>query len=346
MLKRILVLLFGVGVPLIMIAVVFIGYDWVFDSNVQIEEPYSLYVYPEENPRDILNKLLEDEVVDDRASFIFVAQQKKWNTSKPGHYIIEPGMSNNELINMLRAGLQTPVKLILNNIESVADVCGQASALLMVDSVALFERFIDPVFLAENNLNYATVRQIVIPNTYEFYWNTGADGFRERLLREYHAFWNNGRNQKAAALGLNRLEVSTLASIVQKETARGDEMPVVAGLYLNRLRKNMKLQSDPTVIYARQLKEGDVTIRRVLYADLKIDSPYNTYRYAGLPPAPITIPTIQAIDAVLNPQKHNYIFMCADPDRPGYHSFALTDREHARNRKKYTKWLDEQGVRR
>jgi UPF0755 protein len=186
----------------------------------------------------------------------------------------------------------------------------------MVDSASLFNSLVDADFLAENDLNYATIRKIIIPNTYEFYWTTDAEGFRDRMLREYNAFWNNGRNQKATALGLNQLQVSTLASIVQKETARGDEMPVVAGLYLNRLRKNMKLQSDPTVIYAKQLKEGNVEIRRVLYEDLKIDSPYNTYMYAGLPPAPITIPTIQAIDAVLNPQKHNYIFMCADPDRP------------------------------
>jgi UPF0755 protein len=255
-------------------------------------------------------------------------------------------MSNNEMINMLRAGLQTPVQLTLNSVESVADVSGQAGAMLMVDSASLFNSLVDADFLAENDLNYATIRKIIIPNTYEFYWTTDAEGFRDRMLREYNAFWNNSRNQKATALGLNQLQVSTLASIVQKETARGDEMPVVAGLYLNRLRKNMKLQSDPTVIYAKQLKEGDVEIRRVLYEDLKIDSPYNTYMYAGLPPAPITIPTIQAIDAVLNPQKHNYIFMCADPENPGYHSFAATSRDHEKNRKKYIKWLNEQGIRR
>ena len=346
MLKRILILIFGVGIPLVMIAIVFVGYSWVFDSNVKVDEPYALYVFPEENPRDILDKLLADNVVDDEASFVMVAQQKKWETAKTGYYTIEPGMSNNDMINMLRAGLQTPIKLTINGVESVSDVCGMVASELLVDSAELFQQFTDNEFLANHDLNYATVRHIIIPNTYEFYWNISTSGFAERMLKEYRGFWNNSRNQQAAAIGLSQLEVSTLASIVQKETARGDEMAVVAGLYLNRLRKNMRLQSDPTVIYAKQLREPDVEVRRVLYADLEIDSPYNTYRNAGLPPAPITISTIQAIDAVLNAQKHQYIFMCADPDRPGYHSFAANSRDHEKNRRKYIRWLNEQGIRR
>ncbi len=343
--RRILVLLFGVFVPLVMIVLVFLAYSWVFDDNTKIDSAYELFVYSEEDPRDVLDKLLADEVVDDERSFILVAQQKKWYTAKPGRYLIEPGMSNNEMVNMLRAGLQTPVSLTINNVESIAEVSGQIGQALMVDSTTVFQAFVADTFLQGNGLNYTTVRYIIIPNPYEMYWNTSVEKLRERLLDEHNRFWNDDRQARANAIGLNELEVSTLASIVQKETSRLDEMPVVAGLYLNRLKRGMKLQSDPTVIYAKQLRDG-ITVKRVLYEDLEIDSPYNTYQYAGLPPAPITIATIQAIDAVLHAANHNYIYMCADPDNPGYHSFAANSRQHSINRQKYIKWLNEQGIRR
>lgn len=344
MLKRILILIFGIGIPLVMIVAVFVGYSWVFESNVNVKEPYEVYVFPEENPRDVLNKLLAANVVKDKASFVLLAQQKRWHNAKPGRYLIEPGMSNNDLINMFRGGMQAPMRLTINMATSVADVCGQAGKQLMADSNALFVAFTDEAFLADNRLNFATVRSIIIPNTYEVYWSSTAVEFRDRMVKEYYKFWNSKRTELAKGINLSPTEVSTLASIVEKETAKAEEMPIVAALYLNRLKKGMYLQSDPTVIYARQLRDPGVEITRVLYADLEIDSPYNTYRNPGLPPAPITIPSITAIDAVLHADNNDYLFMCADPERPGYHSFAKNSAQHQLNVRKWHKWLNDNNI--
>ncbi len=349
MLKKLLVITFGVLLPLALIITVFIGYGWVFDNNVKLPEGEELVVlvYPEQNPRDIYQFLVDNEVLENEKSFIFVAQQKKWNTAKTGRYVVKKGMSNDDLVNMFRAGLQEPLNVTLNNISSIADLAGMASHQLMEDSTAIFEAFVNQEFLQENNVDFATVRSLVIPNTFEFYWNVTADDFRDRLVKAYHEFWNETRLAQAKKINLSPLQVAVLASIVQKETAQFDEMPVVAGLYLNRLKQGILLQSDPTVIYAKQLQEGmDLKISRVLYADLKIDSPYNTYKYAGLPPAPITIATSQAIDAVLQADNHKYIFMCANPDNPGYHSFAETLRQHNINKEKYVRWLNKNNIKR
>jgi len=347
MLKKILLLFFGVFIPLVLIVVAFVGYGWVFDSNVNLakDKTYELFVMPEDDPRDVLNKLVKDSIIKNQRSFILVAQQKKWLTAKSGRYIIRSGMSNNELVNMLRGGLQTPVQLVINQVTSIADVAQAAGNQLMIDSAEIFQALVDPEFMREKNLSYANIRSIIIPNTYEVYWNAGAESLRRRLVQEYDNFWNESRRMQAEGMQLTPIQVSVLASIVEKETAKVDEMPIVAGLYLNRLKKGMKLQSDPTVIFAKKLIEGDdIEIRRVLYADLEIDSEYNTYKYAGLPPGPITIPSTQALLAVLHPQKNEYIYMCADPDRPGYHSFAKNDAQHAVNKKKWVKWLNDNKI--
>jgi len=349
MLKKLLIIIFGVFIPLAMIIAVFVGYNFVFDSNVTLAdgEEVELFVYPEDDPRDILDELLKKDVIKNEGSFKMVARQKQWYTAKPGRYIVKAGMSNNDLVNMFRAGLQTPVLLTINQVASVSDVAGTIGKQMMADSADIFTAFVDEHFLTENNLNYATVRSIVLLNTYEMYWNISVESIRDRLVKEYQSFWNDERRAAASKQNLNPVQVSILASIVEKETAKFDEMPIVAGLYINRLKKGMKLQSDPTVIYAKKLREGmDIEMQRVLYADLEIDSPYNTYKYAGLPPAPITIPSLQAINAVLHPQQHNYIFMCADPERPGYHSFAANNAQHNINKKKYVKWLNENGIKR
>lgn len=347
MLKKLLIAIFGILLPLGLIIIVFIGYNFVFDSNVTLEgdREFEVFVLNQDNPLDIYNKLVGAGILKNESSFKMVAQQKKWSVAKSGRYIVKSGMNNNDLVNMFRAGLQEPVLVTINQVASVSDVAGQASKQLMNDSVAFFSVFVNEDFLAATKLDYASVRSIILPNTYEFYWNTSVVDFRERIVKEYEAFWNEERRGQANAKGLNPLKVSILASIVEKETANYDEMPVVAGLYLNRLKKGMLLQSDPTVIYAKKLKEGmDIEITRVLYADLEIDSPYNTYKYAGLPPAPITIPSLQAINAVLNAQNHKYIFMCADPDRPGYHSFAVNLSQHNVNKQKYVKWLNDNKI--
>jgi UPF0755 protein len=344
MLKRILLIVFGIGIPLVMIVVVFLGYSWVFESNVKITKPLEFFVYPNENPRDILARLVAEDVVEDERSFILVAQQKKWLTAKPGRYMLEPGMSNNAMVNMFRGGLQTPVTLSINMAESIADVAGQASKTILADSAAIYSSFVDEDFLAKNDLDFTTVRTIVLPNTYEVYWSVTPEDLRDRLLREYKAFWTDGRKALAQGLNLTVVQVSSLASIVEKEAGANDEMPTIAGLYLNRLRKGMLLQSDPTVLYAKQLRDGKSDIQRVLYADLEIDSPYNTYRYPGLPPAPIQIPSAKAIDAVLHAEQHDYLFMCANPEKPGYHSFAKNGEQHSVNVRKWHKWLNDNKI--
>lgn len=349
MLRKLLIIIFGILIPLAMVIMVFMGYEFIYGGNVDLggADEKEVYVFADETPVDIYNRLVEGGILESPASFKMIAQQKKWFTAKPGRYIITNGMSNNDLVNMFRAGLQAPTMLTVNTLQSVSDFAGKAAKQLMIDSVSIFTAFTNASFLAEQNLNYATVRAIILPNSYEMYWNTSAEKLRERMVKEYHKFWTEARQAQAKRYGLSAAEVSVLASIVEKETAKVDEMPRVSGLYINRLKKGMRLQSDPTVIYAKKLKEGmDIEVHRVLYADLEIDSPYNTYKYAGLPPAPITIPSIQAIKAVLNPEAHAFIFMCADPERPGYHSFAANNRQHNINKQKYVKWLNEQGIRR
>ena len=189
--------------------------------------------------------------------------------------------------------------------------------------------------------------QIFIPNSYQFYWTTSADNFRDKIYKEYNRFWNASRLQKAKDLDLTKEEVITLASIVQKETAKTVERPIVAGLYLNRLKKGWPLQADPTIIYCvKEIKGQDYVVKRVLTADLEINSPYNTYKNRGLPPTLIAMPDISAIDGVLNAQKHNYYYMCANVDKIGYHAFAKTLSQHNRNAAKYHRWMNKQGVNR
>jgi UPF0755 protein len=279
-------------------------------------------------------------------SFFRVAQLRKYpNSVKPGRYEIPAGIHNMDLVALLRSGNQKPLMVTFNNVKSIAEVCGLVAEQLECDSLSCFEAFTARDFLEENNLNPETAKSLLIPNTYEFFWNTSATGFRNRMVTEYQRFWDDNRIKQAQAIRLTPLEVSILASIVVKESAKKDEMARIAGLYLNRLKKQMKLQSDPTVIYGIQHALGkDTLIRRVLYKDLVFESPYNTYLNSGLPPAPIAIPEGFAIDAVLQAEAHQYIYMCADPDRPGYHSFAKNDQQHAVNKRKYVQWLQKQGI--
>jgi UPF0755 protein len=246
------------------------------------------------------------------------------------------------LITALRNNI--PVKLAFNNQERIENVVGRVSSQIEADSISLMNIFKDPTFLKENGFTEDNVISICIPNTYEFYWNTKADKFRDKMIKEYRKFWNTERTSQAQKLGLTPVQVMTLASIVHKETVKKDERPRVAGVYLNRLRLGMLLQADPTVIFAKKKKLGnfDMVIKRVFSNDLKIDSPYNTYFYGGLPPGPIAMPDITAIEAVLKPEKHNYIYFCASVTKFGYHEFAVNESEHEVNRTNYINWLRKQ----
>ena len=269
------------------------------------------------------------------------------NTIKAGKYHIKKGINNNDLINFLRSGKQTTVKLSFNNQDTFEKLAGRVSQQIEADSILLLQAFKDSDFLKEHYFSNNSALGMYIPNTYEFYWNTSAKIFRNKMLDEYLKFWNTSRLEKAKKLNLSKNEVITLASIVQKETANIAERPKVARLYLNRIENNWLLQADPTIIYALKLQFGkDTIIKRVLTKDLQINSPYNTYRNIGLPPGPISMPDISSINAVLNPSNHNYFYMCASITHIGQHEFAKTLSQHNRNANKYQKWLNKQGVNR
>jgi UPF0755 protein len=236
--------------------------------------------------------------------------------------------------------VQEPVNLTFNNIRNMESLAGRLSSQLMTDSLSLLEALTNPDIVAGYGFNSQTFGAMFIPNTYQVYWDTSVKGLTDRMKKEYDAFWNSNRKKRAEEIGLTPLEVSTLASIVEEEATYADEYPIVAGLYLNRIKRGMRLEADPTVKFA----VGDPTLRRILFKHLEVESPYNTYKNDGLPPGPIRIPSIQGIDAVLNPVSHNYLFMCAKDDLSGRHNFAVTHAEHARNARAYQRALNERRI--
>lgn len=259
---------------------------------------------------------------------------------KAGRYVIDEGLSYNALINRLRSGRQDPVRLTFNNVRTVFELAGKAGAVLEADSSSIAAFLSDPSNYESDGFNEATIISAFIPDTYEFFWNTGAEGFYSRMLREYTNFWNKERLEKAEKINLSCAEVATLASIVDAEASRNDEKPRIAGVYLNRLRTGMPLQADPTVRFAL----NDYSINRVLKKHLLIDSPYNTYRFRGLPPGPIACPSVNGIEAVLNAERHNFFFFAAKADFSGYHNFSETLREHNRYASEYQKELNRRKI--
>jgi UPF0755 protein len=304
-----------------------------------------LYVNSTDSLIDIKNNLVGFSK--NPSNFLFVASKKNFSKPKSGRYQLTKGMSNNDVVNLIRSGNQTPAKISFNNQDTLEKFAARIAQQLETDSASLLKSFRDSSFLSKNNLTEQSVLQIFIPNSYELYWTISAEKFRNKMLREYHRFWNTSRLEKAEKLNLTKDQVHTLASIVQKETAIKKERPTVAGLYLNRLRKGWPLQADPTIIYCiREIKGQNYIVKRVLTADLEINSPYNTYKNTGLPPTLIAMPDISSVDAVLNSEKHNYMYMCASVAQLGHHAFAKTLRQHNRNAAKYHRWLNQQGVNR
>jgi UPF0755 protein len=258
----------------------------------------------------------------------------------PGRYRILNGMSNKELVVLLRSGRQEPVKLVFNNIRIRQQLASRVAAVLEADSASLMALLNDNAYLREFGLDSAGCLTLFIPNTYDFYWNTSADQFFRRMHREYQVFWNQGRKEKARRAALTRHQVSVLASIVEQETRQHDEKPLIAGVYINRYRKGLKLEADPTLVFAL----GDFSVRRVLSRYKEIDSPYNTYKYVGLPPGPICIPSIASIDAVLNYAEHPFLYFCARPDFSGYHVFAKSYNEHLANARRFHRELNRRNI--
>ena len=342
----------------ILLAIVLIGlviagiisyniYTIMFNSNTAFnnDEAY-IFIPTNANYEDVLEQL--EPLLKDIESFDLLAKRKKYDTNiKAGRYIIKKRMNNNDIINSIRSN-NAPLKLSFNNQETIENLAGRVSSQIEADSLSLLKVMKDPKFLEANNFSNATSLGMYIPNSYEFFWNTSAEQFRDRMLKEYNRFWTDARLGKAKTSNLTPNQVMILASIVQKETAKADERPRVAGVYLNRLKIGMPLQADPTVIYAikKSSNDFDQIIKRVLYKDLELDSPYNTYKYSGLPPGLIAMPDISAIDAVLNPEKHEYYYFVADVTNFGYHKFSKTLSQHNVNRQEYVRWINQQGVNR
>lgn len=310
--------------------------------TVQDEEPYYLYIPTGSGYTDLIKNLDSNNVLTNLEYFIWTAEKMKFGSSiKAGRFKISNKMSNRELINLLRSGKQEPLNITFQNIRLKETLAGLVARRLEFDSASLSSLLNDERFTEKYGFTPITVKSVFIPNTYQYYWNTSAEEFFERQYREYQKFWNEERKEKAQNIGLTPIQVSILASIVDQETNMVDEMPTVAGVYMNRLKRGQKLEADPTVIFAF----GDFTVRRVRgNAMLNNPSPYNTYRHTGLPPGPICIPGPKEIDAVLNYEKHDYIYFCAKDDFSGYHAFAVTYSQHLQNARRFQKALNERNI--
>ena len=321
-------------------------YNTYYAENTSFEEEKIFIYIPTGSGLDNLKKQIFP-FLKDSSTFFDAAYKKKYILNiKAGKYEIIKGFSNKEILNSLKFN-NLPVKVTFNNIERLENLASRVSKYIEADSLSLIHSFNEKLFLKTNNLNIESVFAIFLPNTYEFYWNTSADQFRDKMLDQYNLYWNSLRKEKAKSLNLSPIEVSVLASIVQRETPKVDERPTISGVYFNRLKKRMKLQADPTVVYTIKEKNGfDKKIRRVLYRDLKIKSPYNTYINRGLPPGPIYMPDFTSIESVLDMETHDYLFFVADVKRPGYHIFAKTYRQHNKNKRQYTNWLKKNNIRR
>ncbi|MDR6760572.1 UPF0755 protein [Flavobacterium sp. 2755] len=342
-LKKIITLA-AVAVISVLLIYGFILISQIFSANTKFEEK-EVYVYVPTGANYTDVKKILEPYIKNFDNFELVASKRNYPENvKSGRFLLKKDMNNIDLVRAMRSNV--PVKLAFNNQERLENFAGRVGSEIEADSLSLLKAFRDPKFLSDNGFNEENVFAMFIPNTYEVYWNTSAEKFRDKMIKEYHNFWTDKRIEEAKKQGLTPVQVSILASIVHKESVKKDERPRIAGVYLNRLRLEMPLQADPTVIYALKLRDNnfDQVIKRVFYNDLVMKSPYNTYVNIGLPPGPIAMADITALEAVLNPEKNDYIYFCASVDRFGYHEFASNYAEHTKNAKKYSDWIASQGV--
>lgn len=333
--KSLLYTLFGV-----LLAACVAGF-WLFGQffGRAVADQKDLFISSRADYREVVDSLLPH--LEHRRAFEIYARRIDLETKfKPGHYVLNPGMSVVEVARMLKIGMQTPVRVTINNVRTPAQLAQKLSRQLDADSAAILVALTSPALARELGFEGRSLFSMFIPNTYEFYWTVKPGDLMTRMKKEYDRFWTPERDAQRARSSLSREQVMTLASIVCEETNKTDEMPRVAGVYINRLRKGMPLQADPTVKYAI----GDFTLRRILHRHLKYDSPYNTYLHAGLPPSPIAMPSVAAIDAVLGFEKHDYFYFCARPTFDGYHSFARSLSEHNVNARAYSAELNRRKI--
>lgn len=339
-------LLIGSALIIVLIVVFLLFFNFykkIYAANVNVKEGESIDLYIETGSTldDVVRQIDEDSILLNAKSFKWVAERKNYqNHVYPGRYQLSSNMNNDEIVDLLRSGQQKPVKVVFNNIRTLEKLAGIIGKQIEPDSSDLIRAMKDTAIMDSLGFTYQSYHSMFIPNTYEFWWNTSPKGFLSRMHNEYNRFWNEERLAKAEKLNLTKVDVTTLASIVDEETYKDDEMPLIAGVYINRLRKRMHLQADPTIKFAI----GDFTVKRILTKHLQVESPYNTYKNYGLPPGPIAIPSIAAIDAVLNYTEHDYLYFCAKPDFSGYHNFAKSLRQHNINANQYRKALNKERI--
>ena len=325
----VLIVVFSVALS----SMAFYAYQVIKTPNLQVDKAdIYFYVNKGDDFPIVQDKLHEAGIVNDLVAFSVLAKLMKYDENvKPGKYLLTRNMSNRDAIQLLRAGNQATVDITFNNVrlkEDLAEkICANTSA-----NPSVFDSLIhQPAIAQKYGFDDNTFMTMFIPNTYEVYWTTDSEDILDRMKKEYETFWTDERKQKAEKIGLSQTEVSILASIVQAETKKNDEAPRVAGVYMNRLKRNMALQADPTLVFAL----GDFSIKRVLNVHKEIESPYNTYKYVGLPPGPINLPSINSIDAVLDYESHSYLYFCAKDDFSGYHNFATNLKDHLANARLY-----------
>ena len=315
-------------------------YYYFFAQPFQITDTTYIYIDRDDDVDSVYHKIAEAGNPKQMHGFESLVRYQGYNI-KTGRYAIKPTDNMRYLHRRLSMGYQTPVKLTIGSVRTLDRMARNVSRQLMIDSTEVAALLNDTAYIRKLGYTQQNLPALFIPNTYEVYWDMSAEDFMARMQKEHKAYWNEKRMKQAEAIGLTPIEVATLASIVEEETANQAEKPMVAGLYINRLKKGMLLQADPTVKFSLQ----EFGLKRILFKHLEVDSPYNTYKYVGLPPGPFRVPSYQGLESVLNYTKHNYIYMCAKEDFSGTHNFAVTSAQHAANARKYQQALNRRGIR-
>lgn len=330
-------LIFFLVVAILGISFTFYAYQVVYTPNVLVDKDDRLLIIDSGDTfQDIQEELHEGKYVQDLVSFSFLAKLMNYDKRiTPGRYLLKRNMSNLHAIQLLKSGAQEPVRVTFNNVRLVSELAEKITRNLGMTPQEFEAALTNFAMTNKHGFNTDNIVAMFIPNTYEVYYNVTPDALIKRMHSEYEKYWNEEREAKAKEIGLSKIEVSILASIVQAESIREDEAPTIAGLYLNRLRQGIPLQADPTLVFA----VGDFTLKRILNVHKEIDSPYNTYRNAGLPPGPINMPEIKSLEAVLNYKPSDYIYMCAKEDFSGRHNFTADYREHMNNAIRYQRAL-------
>lgn len=315
--------------------------NFLINKHIDKDPPVVLYIPTGATIQNVRDSILKMRIVGDPQSFFALARLLNYNEKvRPGRYLIYPQMSNLQVVQKLKRGEQEPVKVTFNNVRLKHELSQKLGAILEPTSRQIDSLMNDTLFVSLYGFDTTTIVTMFIPDTYEMYWNVSPKRLFDKMNEAYKKFWTEGRLAKAKAIGLNPVQVSILASIVEGETQQNVEKPRIAGVYLNRLKHNMLLQADPTVKFA----VGDFAIRRVLDIHTSTDSPYNTYKYPGLPPGPINLPSQSSIDAVLNAEHHDYLYFCASPTAPGFHDFAVHYSDHLSNASRYQKHLNKRKI--